>query len=274
MSVDLINKIAYEASQAFLMNKSDLTSFIKEASVRHDLNPEEIKRVCEKANQNSYLGLFHDPNTDRANIHFKLADFDQIHCAIADEEIAMNDYDITPQDYRLTGEKLASVEYEATAADIERERHEVMQKVAGYRDSLVLLRRSMETIKVAGYRDAESAVGKIHDLGRSMVINGESMGDIAKIACRNVIANGFQHEKTAACFAEVAQAISDEGLYVKTDMTKISSTPAINAAHPINSAALDFAKEIEKSAAAEEFLGNVDRHIAKLDRILEAAATI
>jgi len=271
MSVDVINKIAYEASQAFLMNKSDLTTFIKTAAVAQDLNAEEVKRVCEKANQNTYLGLFHDPNTDRANIQFKLADFDEISGAIALEDIAMTDYDATPQDYRLVGEKLASAELEPTAADVEKERHEIMQKVAMYRDRLVLLRQSMETIKTAGYRDSESAVGRIHDVCRSMVVNGESMGDITKIACRNVMAVGYGHEKTAAAFAEVAQTISDEGLVVKTEFTKISSTPAINTRHPVNVAAVEFAAEVEKTAAAEEFIANVDRHIARLDKILDAA---
>lgn len=273
MSIDVINKIAYDAAQAFLMNKSDLTDFIKTAAVSNDLNPEEIKRVCEKANQNTYLGLFHDANTDRANIFFKLADFDEISSNISREDIAMNDYDVTPQDYRLAGEKIAA-EFEASAEDIARERHEVMQKVAAYRDRLVLMRRSVETIKVAGIRDAESAVGQIHDLCRSMVVNGESMGDITKIACRNVMGAGFGYEKTASAFAEVADAIASEGLVVKTEFTKVSSTPAINAKHPVNTAAMAFASEVEKTAAAEEFIANVDRHIAKLDSILVAAETV
>lgn len=272
---DLINRISYDASQAYVLSRSDLNNFIKCAASEHNLNPEMIKRVCEKANQNVYLGLFKDPATDRANIQFKLADFEQITGELKNEESAMNDYVSAPADYRMGETKIASADgFESSDADNAREKHEIMQKIAFARDNVTLLRRAMETVKVASQREAEIEFGKMHEMCRSMVISGESLGDISKIACTAISAKGIEFMKTAEAFAYIGGALEAEGLKVSDEFTKISSVPAINHDHPMNRASFLYAEHIEKSAAAESVIDGIEAHLTQLNNLLEAAAAL
>lgn len=268
--VDVINQIAYDATQAYLLRAQDLTEFIKTAAVANGLNNEMIKRVCEQANKNTYLGQYHNANVDRSNIVFPYADFDRIKSAVNDEDTAMKDYGTSPDDYRMVVEKTASApEYEQSPQDKARDKHESLQKVAALRDKLRGLRQGMETVKIAGLRHAELCVGRMHELGRNMVANGENYGDIMKIACRHVKAQGYGFEKTASALAYVGEAIAESGLTVTSTMTKISSVPSINGSHPMNVSALGYASELEKVAAANEFISGVNTHIAKLDAIID-----
>lgn len=264
-----INRISYDASQAYLMTGRDLTDFIKSAASDYNLNSEETKRVCEKANQTVYLGLFKDPNVDRANILFKLADHAEIVVSASEKEKAMSDYTLTPEDYRApVVEKQASAPVEASAAEIGAAKYDITQKLASVRDRLSSMKRAMETVKVASCREAELFAGKIHELGRTMVVNGESYGDIAKIACRVVSDKGFDYVKTATAIAHIGDAIAEEGLVVNTELTKVSSAPVLNHKHPMNVACLGYAGCIEKAAAASEFLTGVEAHIAHISNAM------
>jgi len=271
---DSINEISYNASQAYMLTKADPSEFIKTAASHSGMNHEMVKRVCEKTNQNIYLKLFEDPSTNRARIEFPMADYEKISSELDTEGSAMKDYNVTPSDFRSSIEKDASATMEKTASaemsqhDIAQQKNVYMHKVASYRNSVQLLRNSVETLKIASLRDAELALGEMHDISRGMVINGNSLGDITKIACKNVISSGFSHEKVAACLNYIGTALVKEGLAVDTGFTKISSAPA-DKNHPMNTLAVAYAIAIEKTAGFEEMIAGIDGRISHLNKLAD-----
>lgn len=271
--VETINEISYDCSQAFLMKAIPLNDSIKDAVSNHGLNSETCKRICEKCNQTVYLGLFKNPETDRANIKFPLADFEQIWGTIKDEEHAMTDYISAPQDYRTDTTKTASLAFDASMADSSHERLEIMNKIADAKGKLGLLRLGMETVKAASLRDADIIVGKIHEQARTMAVMGESFGDVVKIACRNVEEHGLGLEKSAQVLAYIGGAIQDEGLKLDMELTKLSSVPAVNPKHPFNAAVLDYTVCLEKAASASEVITGIDSHVKQLDVLMEATVS-
>jgi hypothetical protein len=104
--------MAKKAADEFLKSERPLTQTISELAKEASLNSEEIKRVCEYANNDVYQSLF-DREQDK-HIHFDVADSSSItdveKTASMYEEIS--DYNFSPSYYKKSLEKVAHVEKE------------------------------------------------------------------------------------------------------------------------------------------------------------------
>jgi hypothetical protein len=70
---------------------------------------------------------------------------------------------------------------------------------------------------------AEDSVMKISSYCKGLVFNGESFGDMAKLAMRYTKDRGFDMEKTARIYSTIGGYLEDKGFKVSTDLTKTSS---------------------------------------------------
>jgi hypothetical protein len=253
--IDKIRDIAYAVVEAFTKNKTPLNDAILQVADTID-NEEVLKRVCELVNQNVYLSLFHAPGVDRSNIIFDIADFEKIKQGMS----KMNDYAVAPSDFRRT----------LTVTAVPVEIAPTVDKTAAINDKYLLiserdsLKRAADMfllIKTSEVHSVEKNFNRL--LKDSMVIvhQGESIGDMAKIACRNISEMGLNPNKIMNIYSDVAKLISDEGYSVREDFTKISSQK-INT----ESELLQPAKEITLSM---EKIGVLNQMLSKINKVIE-----
>ena len=74
LGADNYVKIAEEIVSDFLEKKSDLNSGILKVAEDMDLNPDQIKRLVEQANTQTFLKMFGDKEVKDKNIDFDVAD--------------------------------------------------------------------------------------------------------------------------------------------------------------------------------------------------------
>lgn len=264
-----IRSLGYAAAQDFLVKKADLNRTI--AGLCRGENEEFTKRVCEQANQQVYLTLFNRPGSNRGNIKFNPATPDGVNAELRSQEEAMNDYATTPKDFR---QKTASdFDFKPEIAPASNEKRNILQKIAAVESKLQLLRSSMVTMKVACERDAMDKIAGMHRNTRAMIVHGESLGDIAKIACRSVSDQGFDHMKVAAAMNYIGTEIAKEGLKVSHEFTKISSMPVSNR-NPMNVLAREYVESVEKTAGFDDIIAGIDSHISHVVSVREKAEAL
>lgn len=262
--VDKIRDIAYVVVEAYAKNKTPLNDSILKVSDSID-NEEVLKRVCELANQNVYLSLFHSPGADRSNIVFDVADFAKLKDEINKRKLAMNDYAVAPDDFRKT----------LTVAVVPVQMEQMEDKTAAIndkyrliaeRDCLQKLANLLGSIKVSEIQSVEDNYTKLLKDSMQIVHQGESLGDMAKLASRNVSELGLNPSKIVEIYADVSKLMADEGFRVREDFTKTSSMK-INRESEVLQPSKEIALSIEKVAAVNEML-------AKINKFIEAYAAL
>lgn len=265
-----IKELAHKATEDYVIHDTppneSIDEMIKNGSVE---NEEILKRICEVCNQSIYLSLFNKSDVDRSNIIFDYADFKQLKDAIKTRENHMSDYLTPPKDFKRSGELTFIIQpkeevKEASAAYNLKE----IQKVAHDLNKLILFKSSIETLKADEVKTVEQAFEIMSDQTKEMVLNGDSLGDIAKIASRHVHGAGLSFEKVAKAYELIGNNIRKSGFDVETAFTKVSSQ-AINVNAPMLDAVEDFVMSIEKIAACGEMHGKVDKHIKAYKKVLK-----
>lgn len=222
---DIIQKIkdlAHKVSEDYLLFNKDmnesLSDLFQDGSIE---NLEILKRICEQANQNVYLALFHDPDVDNSNIVFDIAEFDKVSLNKKKSEEAMKDYNTPPKDYRSQLELIVeSVPTEKSEGEKLGELSEVIE----YKNSLSNLLNRVGIMKSAEAKVAEESLNKMAHDAKILVSNGDSLGDIAKLAARHVKENiGGDAIKIARCYDIIHKDLVKSNFNVKTGFTKISS---------------------------------------------------
>jgi hypothetical protein len=255
--MDKIRDIAYAVVEAYTKNKTPLNDAILHISDTID-NDEVLKRVCELANQNVYLSLFHTPGIDRSCISFDVADFATLQKEINKRKLAMNDYAAAPDDHKKTL-TITVVPVENTTVDKTAAIHDKYRLIAE-RDCLRKLANMLGMIKTSEIKSVEQHYNKILQDSLTIVHQGESLGDMAKLASRNIVEHGMDPTKIMEVYSEVAKMISDEGYHVNTEFTKTSSQK-INPRAEILQPSKEIALSIEKVASINEMLSKVNRFI-------------
>ena len=264
-----IRSLGYAAAQDYLVKGKDLNATVSELC--RGENQEMTKRVCELANQQVYLTLFNRPGSNRANIKFSPATMDGVNVELKSQEKAMSDYSNTPKDYR---QKTASdIIFKSEATPASNEKIGIIQKIASTENKLNLLRSSMLTMKIACERDSMSKISTMHRHARTMVVQGESLGDVAKIACRSVMEQGLDHIKVATVMDYIGTEIAKEGLKVSNEFTKISSMP-VSHKNPMNVLAREYVESVEKTAGFADVIAGIDAHIAHVCAVMEKAEAL
>jgi len=223
-----IKDLARKVSEDYLllgkgMNES-LSSLMNDGEIE---NEEILRRVSEQSNQNVYLALFHDEDTDKSNIVFDVADFKKVSRTIKESEKAMKDYDTPPEDFRKSTMNVEATKTASPKGDMQK-LSELGVAVA-YRDRLNNLLNKVGILKTAEMQNADRSFNEMAHDAKLMISKGESIGDICKIACRHVRENldgGLENQglsKIAECYDVIKKDLTDNNFKVKTGFTKISS---------------------------------------------------
>jgi len=268
-----IKEIAHKVSEDYLLFGKDMNEALISAYEGGEIENEEVlKRICEHANQNVYLGLFNDPATNKANIAFKIADYNSIIPIIRESENAMNALNTPPEDFRKKLSTTVEAEPEEEGAEESEpenkfglQKQSELQTVIEYRNAIKNLLDKVDMMKCAEEKVAEEAFNKMNKDARILVAKGDSLGDISKIAVRCVKEKGGDFEKIAQAYDLIHKDLTDNGFYVNTEFTKISSMKIrydSEILKPVN----DFSMAIMKIAGFQEMRMNLANTVAVFDK--------
>lgn len=262
-----IRDLSQKISEDYLFLKKDMNesirSMIKEGQVE---NKEILKRVCEQVNQNVYLSLFNDGETNRANIVFDIADPEKVASDLKNYEDSMKNYDIPPEDFRSIFEISINPDSEKQASETEKLAE--FGKVLEYRQVYKNFLSNIERIKIAELMAAEEAVNDMSRDATVMVANGERIGDIAKIAVRFVKEKlGGDFIKVAACYELINNELNSKGFVSREGFTKISSY-RINEKSEILKPVKVFAESMAKLSGLLEMEGAIKGRLAAFDKVI------
>ncbi len=265
MDNDLIQNIkemSHKAAEDYLLFKKNPNDTITEMCVSGQIeNNEILKRVCEHANQNIYLGLFNDSDIDKSNIAFPYADFDTLKTTVQQSEQAMKIYNSPPEEKPVISIELKTAEKKAS--DVATDDYVLL----GYRDTLIKFAQRIEALQQSEIQSAEASFDKMAHDTKLMIFNGESIGDIAKLATRNVQDHGLDGIKIASAYNEICSDLVQSGFHVKTEFTKLSSCK-INNESEMLLPSMQYAMAIEKAAAFKDVLDGAKRAIIRLNKVL------
>jgi len=266
--IQSIKDLAQKASEDYLLFGNNLNStiivFYQDDKIDND---EILKRVCEQANQNVYLGLFNDEECDKSNIQFPVADSVQIKEETQKSEQAMKDYQTPPEHFKLSLDTAAQPN-QLEVKENEQVKLGELNRLVEYRTTFRNLLSSMENIKTAEMYAANNSFNKMAHDAKLMTAKGESIGDIAKIAMRYIKEQGSDMKKIASAYDIIHKDLIESGFYVKTGFTKTSSMK-INSEAKMLDPILDFTLSIEKIAAANDMCENISKTLGLFDKVID-----
>ena len=268
-----IKDLSHKVSEDYLLFGNDMNKKLIQLYQEGEIENEEVlKRICEHANQNVYLGLFNDPLTNKANITFQIADFNTIIPIIRESEKAMNALNTPPEDFR-TSLSMPTKNNELENADEDNEATEVpnLKKFANlhtaiyYRNAVKDFFDKIAMMKCAEEKIAEESFDKMHHDARILVAKGESFGDLSKIASRSIKEKGGDFVKIAQAYDMIYNDLINDNYSINTEFTKISSLN-INHKSDVLKPVHTFSDSIMKIAAFEEMKTNVLKTLNAFDK--------
>jgi len=270
---ELIKKIkdlSHQVSEDYLLLGKDMNDSLSTLVQKGEIeNMEILKRICEQANQNVYLALFHNPETNKANIVFDLAKFDQISTNAKESEQAMKDYNTPPEDFRSGLEIVITSGNKGTKS--ENEKLGELNEVVEYRQVMRNLLNRVGIMKTAEEQNAENSFNRMAHDAKILVSNGDSLGDISKIAVRFVkeeLEGDFV--KMAKCYDLIHKELVNSNFNVKTGFTKLSSKP-INSKSQVLLPVRDFSMSMAKIAGLNEMKLNIENKLKSFDKVIAEA---
>ena len=268
MPVNTIKDIALKVAENYILTGQDMNDALVDSFNAGEIeNKEILKRICELANQNVYLALYNDPNTDKSNIRFDIADYSKLKPEIQKSESAMETYKTAPNDFR----SLLSVITNSSTDEIKQPKTSIklaeINKVAKLRDVLKAFISDVESLGYHEMKEAEDAFEKMSHHAKLMIANGESLGDIAKIAARHIQEQGMDATKIAMAYEAIHNILVESGFKVKTDFTKLSSYK-INKKSEMLPPIDQFNMAIEKVAGITEMHSNLSKTLNVFNKVL------
>jgi len=263
--IEAIKNTAYDIAEDYLLTNTDMNDALLELYRNGDIeNLSVLKRICETANQNVYLSLYQNEDTDKTNIKFDLADYDSLKKEIKKGENDMERYQTPPTDFR----QLLTLAVGTAPEDIPSlpeggEKRAELQKVSRYKDTFEAFVSDVESLYHHEMMNTERSFQQMEKEAKIMVANGESLGDIAKIASRHVRDQGFDFMKVAAAYNVIQKNLEQNNFKIKTGFTKMSSL-RINANAPTLKPVDEFIQSIEKAAALNEMLTNLGNTLSAI----------
>jgi hypothetical protein len=284
MSEDIIKSIkdiAHSVSEDYLLFKKNMNDAIVDHYLNGEIeNDEIVKRICEQANQNVYLGMFNDDSVNKANITFELADFNQIIPIIRESEKAMNELKTPPVDFRTKGNLAHAVTPVQNETGPEAEENETGPKsfsefakqselhtVIQFRNTLKNFLEKVAMMKCAEEKAAEEAFGRMRHDAKIVVAKGDSLGDLAKIAARSVKEVGGNFTKVAQAYEDIRKELVENNFHVNIEFTKLSSM-RINQKAEILKPVNDFSLAMAKIAGFTEMQQNLSRVLVVFNKTI------
>jgi hypothetical protein len=264
--IQSIKELAHKASEDYLLFGKSMNETLISAMNNGEIeNPEILKRICEQANQNVYLSLFHSPNANRSNITFELADFNKIMTSSRESEQAMKDYKAPPKDFRSDLEMIIEPIFDQ--AKEQSEKTAELREMVGYRQKLKNFLSSVEMMKTSEMLAAERFANDIARDAKVLVARGETFGDIAKIAARHVKEQvGGDFMKVAELYDMIGTSLKDD-FHINNVFTKLSSQ-RINERAEFLIPVRGFSESIAKIAGLSEMEESLKKRIASCDKVV------
>ena len=218
-----------------------------------------------------YLSLFNDKTVDKTNIQFDLADSEKVENQMKQSETAMEDYMTTPTDFRMSA-PMTEEAVEKTAAlhgESEFTKLNAFNTSVAYRDRMATFLSRMEMLKEASARDAEDAFNHLAHDTKILVANGESIADIAKLACKYCEGEGVSMEKISAAYNEINKVLVADGFRVNSEFTKVSSYH-IDKESSFFNPIRDYVLALEKYAGFHEIVNGVKDDLDRCNLLVNA----
>ena len=257
-----IKQLAGKVSEDYLLRKVAMTPAISKIAAEKKLNPEYVKRLCELANQNTYLTIFNGSKEGRGNISFDVADSEKAIQGAKETDMSMHEYEKAPDDFRLSDEydaeqaaEEAAVQEEAPKS-LEHHLRHLHEKIR-FNDRLKHLLDTIKTMKAQEERGAEDSVMKVSSYCKSLILSDESVMDMAKLSMRYSKDRGYDLNKTAALFETVMGYMDGKGLTYNKELTKVSSMK-IDPSHEVFKMIEDYNQHIVKLSGLYEMEANLE----------------
>lgn len=273
--IQRIKQISHEVSEGFLLFGHDMNEAIAKKYNDGEIdNTEMLKRICEQANQNVYLAKFNDAD-GRRNITFPIANYESIKENIDESERSMESYNAPPEDFRsalemVVDQVIEEACQEKTASDQKLEKNAVYE-ANEYRNQFARLHNAVGMMKTAAAEEFESGFNLIYHNAKKIVSNGESLGDMAKIAARCAIEEGINPNGVMKAYGIIEKELVDSGFTVRNEFTKLSSLKINHSSlslRPVREMGL----AIEKIAALEEMEANIKKVVNAFDKVIQQNA--
>jgi hypothetical protein len=142
-----------------------------------------------------------------------------------------------------------------------------LNQLVDYHTRVERFEKTLESMRVSEVAAAEDAFIKMSHDAKMVVANGESLGDMAKIAARFAVEMGVGFEKVATAYGIIQEGLRKNGFAVNTEFTKLSSLK-VNDASQILSPVKAFVLAIEKAAALKEMRVGVQAHRVAVGKII------
>jgi len=247
---DYIKNLAYKVSEGYLLFGRPVNEELSKRYASGDIeNKEILKRVCELVNQDIYLSLFHDSKTDKSNINFKLANYNEIIDNNKMMEESMLDYNSAPEDFKSN---LSDFILNIDAPDKKVDIHE---KVASL-NSIGHFESLLDTIETSFVKQAEEAYLEIKRDVRDLTVNGDTIDDMSKVAELFLEDEGFETTKVASALNLAGKELEEWGYNVKRGFTKIANQ-TIDANNEFFNPIFKFAEAVESIDAVKEIKANL-----------------
>jgi hypothetical protein len=239
-----------------------------------NLNEEIIKRICELSNSNVYLSLFNDSSVNKANIQFEMADFNKILNKLQKSENDMKEYKIVPKGFKTQlGAEHGKQEALENNVDFQTKKLASFDGLQYERAKYAHLLNSLETLKVASEYDAKNAFDQIFSDSKSLVAQGDSIADMAKIAMRHLKDQKLDMMKIATVYDMISSELKNGGYAVNEELTKMSSL-AINEKSTLLEPIMEYSLGISKIASFAEMCTKVESIVKAYDAEIEKQAGI
>lgn len=237
-----LKDISQEISEGYNLFKKPINDHVRSmVRLGKIKNNEELKRVCEFVNNNVYLALFNDPSVDKSNINFDKADYN----SLKKEEGSMSDYKTVPSNYRdLENSIDLDVQKEASQGPTE---HEKLAAETSFGN----LMNNIKDVEYIFVKEAEEAYGLMESDAKVAMNDGDSLGDLAKLAARYAHGCGLDFRKVARAYDIISNDLSDSGHTFSTDLTKVSSL-SIDVGSPLYNPIEKFATAVDALVSLRE----------------------
>lgn len=274
----LIKEVAHTVSDDYLRNQTNMSDAIFAKANESGMNNEIVKRICELANQNVYLSLFHDSSINKANIQFEMADCNQILDKLQKSEKDMNEYKKVPKSFKadlsaLINKKSQSPQDNAESEDFQNRKLASMDELQYTKDKYQKLLNSIETMKVASEEETKEAFSQIFNNTKILVSQGESIADMAKVAMRYVKGLDLDMMKVAKVYDLISTELKNNGYTVNEELTKISSC-TINSKSKILEPVKEYSLGIVKIASFNDICINLKKVISAYDGEIKKTAKL
>jgi len=267
--IESIKELAHRVAEDYLITEQDMNETLLELYQSGEIeNLAVLKRVCETANQNVYLALYQNEDTDKTNIKFTLADYSKLKDDIKKGENDMDKYLTPPKDFRSLLTMIAgSPQNDTIKASDDSEKTADLRKIGQCKNVFEAFFSDIQSLQRHEEINVENAFDKMAIDAKVMIANGESLGDISKVACRYVSDEGFDFMKVAVAYNVIHTDLIKKNFNVKTVFTKTSSLKKINRNADMLKPVQEYITSIEKVAALNDMLLNLGETVATIRKL-------